>query len=393
MATKLQEEMPGVLFGFQQPIQMRFNELMTGARQDVVLKIYGEDLNLLASYADQVGKIARKVEGANDVYVEPIGGLPQFMVTFDRNKLAQFGLSIEEVNRVLRTGFAGETAGVVYENEKRFDLVVRLQAQDRIGIESIKNLYVTTAEGKQIPLEQLARIELKEGANQIQRDDAKRRIAVGFNIRGRDVESIVREMKEKISREVKFEPGYFVSFGGSFKNLEEAKQRLLVAVPVALLLILGLLYFTFHSLKQGLMIFTAIPLSAIGGIVALWIRGMPFSISAGVGFIALFGVAVLNGIVLIGEFNRLKKLGELSIHQIVMKGTEVRLRPVMMTSLVASLGFLPMALSHGSGAEVQRPLATVVIGGLITATLLTLIVLPILYTYFEKDESKITSTT
>jgi cobalt-zinc-cadmium resistance protein CzcA len=358
-----------------------------------VLKIYGEDLNLLASYADQVGKIARKVEGANDVYVEPIGGLPQFMVTFDRNKLAQFGLSIEEVNRVLRTGFAGETAGVVYENEKRFDLVVRLQAQDRIGIESIKNLYVTTAEGKQIPLEQLARIELKEGANQIQRDDAKRRIAVGFNIRGRDVESIVREMKEKISREVKFEPGYFVSFGGSFKNLEEAKQRLLVAVPVALLLILGLLYFTFHSLKQGLMIFTAIPLSAIGGIVALWIRGMPFSISAGVGFIALFGVAVLNGIVLIGEFNRLKKLGELSIHQIVMKGTEVRLRPVMMTSLVASLGFLPMALSHGSGAEVQRPLATVVIGGLITATLLTLIVLPILYTYFEKDESKITSTT
>jgi cobalt-zinc-cadmium resistance protein CzcA len=252
---------------------------------------------------------------------------------------------------------------------------------------------VTTAEGKQIPLEQLARIELKEGANQIQRDDAKRRIAVGFNIRGRDVESIVREMKEKISREVKFEPGYFVSFGGSFKNLEEAKQRLLVAVPVALLLILGLLYFTFHSLKQGLMIFTAIPLSAIGGIVALWIRGMPFSISAGVGFIALFGVAVLNGIVLIGEFNRLKKLGELSIHQIVTKGTEVRLRPVMMTSLVASLGFLPMALSHGSGAEVQRPLATVVIGGLITATLLTLIVLPILYTYFEKDESKITSTT
>jgi cobalt-zinc-cadmium resistance protein CzcA len=393
MATKLHEEMPGVLFGFQQPIQMRFNELMTGARQDVVLKIYGEDLNLLASYADQVGKIARKVEGANDVYVEPIGGLPQFMVTFDRNKLAQFGLSIEEVNRVLRTGFAGETAGVVYENEKRFDLVVRLQAQDRIGIESIKNLYVTTAEGKQIPLEQLARIELKEGANQIQRDDAKRRIAVGFNIRGRDVESIVREMKEKISREVKFEPGYFVSFGGSFKNLEEAKQRLLVAVPVALLLILGLLYFTFQSLKQGLMIFTAIPLSAIGGIVALWIRGMPFSISAGVGFIALFGVAVLNGIVLIGEFNRLKKLGELSIHQIVTKGTEVRLRPVMMTSLVASLGFLPMALSHGSGAEVQRPLATVVIGGLITATLLTLIVLPILYTYFEKDESKITSTT
>jgi heavy metal efflux system protein len=390
MATKLQEQMPGVMFGFQQPIQMRFNELMTGARQDVVLKIYGEDLNLLANYADQVGKIARKVEGAEDIYIEPISGLPQFMVTFDRNKLAQFGLSIEEVNRVLRSGFAGETAGVVYENEKRFDLVVRLQLQDRQSIEDIKNLYITTQEGKQIPLEQLAHIELKEGPNQIQRDDAKRRVAVGFNVRGRDVETIVSEMKEKISTQVKFEPGYFVTYGGSFKNLEEAKQRLLVAVPVALLLILILLYFTFHSIKQGLLIFSAIPLSAIGGIMALWVRGMPFSISAGVGFIALFGVAVLNGIVLIGEFNRLKKLRELTIQEIVLKGTEVRLRPVMMTSLVASLGFLPMALSHGSGAEVQRPLATVVIGGLITATLLTLIVLPILYTYFEKEEIKTT---
>jgi heavy metal efflux system protein len=272
----------------------------------------------------------------------------------------------------------------VHENEKRFDLVVRLQLQDRQSIEDIKNLYITTQEGKQIPLEQLAHIELKEGPNQIQRDDAKRRVAVGFNVRGRDVETIVSEMKEKISTQVKFEPGYFVTYGGSFK------QRLLVAVPVALLLILILLYFTFHSIKQGLLIFSAIPLSAIGGIMALWVRGMPFSISAGVGFIALFGVAVLNGIVLIGEFNRLKKLRELTIQEIVLKGTEVRLRPVMMTSLVASLGFLPMALSHGSGAEVQRPLATVVIGGLITATLLTLIVLPILYTYFEKEEIKTT---
>jgi heavy metal efflux system protein len=390
MAAKLNEEMPGVMFGFQQPIQMRFNELMTGARQDVVLKIYGEDLNLLADYADQVGKIARKVEGAQDVYIEPISGLPQFMVTFDRTKLARFGLSVEEVNRVLRTGFAGEVAGVVYENEKRFDLVVRLQSQDRQSIDNIKNIYVSTSDGMQIPLEQLAKIELKEGANQIQRDDAKRRIAVGFNVRGRDVESIVNEIKNKIQLEVKFEPGYFVKYGGSFKNLEEAKQRLMVAVPVALLLIFSLLYFTFHSLKQGILIFTAIPLSAIGGVIALWLRDMPFSISAGVGFIALFGVAVLNGIVLIGEFNRLKKLGGLTVREVVLEGTEVRLRPVLMTSLVASLGFLPMALSHGSGAEVQRPLATVVIGGLVTATLLTLILLPVLYTYFEKDgEQKI----
>ncbi|MFN6089060.1 MAG: efflux RND transporter permease subunit [Cyclobacteriaceae bacterium] len=386
MSKKLEEEMPGVLYGFQQPIQMRFNELMTGARQDVVVKIYGEDLALLASYAAQIGKIARQVEGAQDIYIEPIGGLPQYVIKFDRNKLAQFGLSVDEVNRVLRTGFSGDVAGMVYEKEKRFELVVRLDEKKRKGIEDIKGLYVTTALGRQIPLEQLATIELNSGINQIQRDDAKRRIAVGFNIRGRDVQTIVKELDAKINTQLKFEPGYFLKYGGSFKNLEEAKQRLLVAVPLALALIFLLLYFTFHSFKQGLLIFTAIPLSAIGGIFALWIRDMPFSISAGVGFIALFGVAVLNGIVLIAEFNRLKKAGDLTLREIVLKGTEVRLRPVLMTALVASLGFLPMALSNGSGAEVQRPLATVVIGGLITATLLTLVVLPILYTYFEKEE-------
>jgi cobalt-zinc-cadmium resistance protein CzcA len=386
MSKKLEEEMPGVLYGFQQPIQMRFNELMTGARQDVVVKIYGEDLALLASYAAQIGKIARQVEGAQDIYIEPIGGLPQYVIKFDRNRLAQFGLSVDEVNRVLRAGFSGDVAGMVYEKEKRFELVVRLDEKKRQGIEDIKGLYVTTALGRQIPLEQLATIELSSGINQIQRDDAKRRIAVGFNIRGRDVQTIVKELDGKINTQLKFEPGYFLKYGGSFKNLEEAKQRLLVAVPLALALIFLLLYFTFHSFKQGLLIFTAIPLSAIGGIFALWIRDMPFSISAGVGFIALFGVAVLNGIVLIAEFNRLKKAGDLTLREIVLKGTEVRLRPVLMTALVASLGFLPMALSNGSGAEVQRPLATVVIGGLITATLLTLVVLPILYTYFEKEE-------
>jgi heavy metal efflux system protein len=386
MSKKLEEQMPGVLYGFQQPIQMRFNELMTGARQDVVIKIYGEDLAQLSSYANQIGKIANQVEGAQDIYIEPIGGLPQYVVKFDRNKLAQFGLSIDEVNRVLRTGFAGDAAGWVYEKEKRFELVIRLDEQKRQGIEDIKGLYVSTSLGKQIPLEQLATIELISGVNQIQRDDAKRRIAVGFNIRGRDVQTIVKEMNAKIDTQLKFEPGYFLKYGGSFKNLEEAKQRLMVAVPLALALIFLLLYFTFHSFKQGLLIFTAIPLSAIGGIFALWFRGMPFSISAGVGFIALFGVAVLNGIVLIAEFNRLRKKGDLTLREIVLKGTEVRLRPVLMTALVASLGFLPMALSNGSGAEVQRPLATVVIGGLITATLLTLVVLPILYTYFEKEE-------
>lgn len=385
MAAKLEQSMPGVLYGFQQPIQMRFNELMTGARQDVVIKIYGEDLDKLVEYADQVGKLAKTVEGAEDVYIEPVGGLPQVVVKFDRNKLAMFGLSIDEVNRVLRSGFAGESAGMVYEKERRFDLVVRLAQQSRTNIDDIKNLYVTTSAGKQVPLEQLASIELQSGVNQIQRDDAKRRIAVGFNVRGRDVQTIVQEMNQKINKQMKFEPGYFLKYGGAFKNLEEAKQRLIIAVPAALLLIFVLLFFTFNSIRESLLIFTSIPLSAIGGIIALWIRGMPFSISAGVGFIALFGVAVLNGIVLIAEFNRLRKESSTEdADDIVRKGTELRLRPVMMTALVASLGFMPMALSQTAGAEVQRPLATVVIGGLISATLLTLVVLPVLYTYFEK---------
>lgn len=385
MAAKLHEAMPGILYGFQQPIQMRFNELMTGAKQDVVIKIYGEDLKLLAEYADQVGHIAGSVDGAEDIYVEPIGGLPQINVRYDRNRLAAFGLSVDDVNRVLRSGFSGESAGKVYEQEKRFDLVVRLDQENRKSIDDIRGLYVTAASGLQVPLEQVATIEYTEGPNQIQRDDAKRRIAIGFNVRGRDVESIVNEINQKVNGTLHFAPGYYLKYGGAFKNLEEAKKRLVIAVPLALGLIFLLLFFTFNSIRQGLLIYTAIPLSAIGGVIALWLRGMPFSISAGVGFIALFGVAVLNGIVLIAEFNRLKKQGGLSLHDIVLKGTEVRLRPVLMTALVASLGFLPMALSNGSGAEVQRPLATVVIGGLITATLLTLVVLPVLYTYFEKE--------
>ena len=388
MLAKLEAELPGVMYGFQQPIQLRTNELMTGAKQDVVIKIFGEDLDLLARYGEQVGKLAREVEGAEDVFVEPIGGLPQIVVKWNRQRLAQFGLSIDEVNRVLRTGFAGEVAGLVFENEKRFDLVVRLANQNRQNTNDVKNLFVTTASGMQVPLEQLGDITLTIGANQIQRDDAKRRIVVGFNVRGRDVESIVNELNELISTRVKFEPGYYTTYGGSFKNLEEAKQRLSVAVPLALVLIFLLLYFTFHSFRHSLLIFTAIPLSAIGGVFALWLRDMPFSISAGVGFIALFGVAVLNGIVLIAEFNNLKKSG-LPLNEVVSKGTLVRLRPVLMTALVASLGFLPMALSHGSGAEVQRPLATVVIGGLITATLLTLVVLPVLYTLFEKKTQSV----
>ena len=384
MQAKLEQYIPGVTFGFQQPIQMRFNELMTGARQDVVIKVYGEDFSKLSAYAAKIGAIARKIEGAQDVYVEQASGLPQVIIKFHREKIAQFGLNIEDVNTAIRSGFAGEAAGLVFEGEKRFDMVVRLEKENRQSLEDVKNLFVTAPNGNQIPLEQLADIQYREGPNQIQRDDAKRRITVGFNVRGRDVESVVKEIQKKIDAEVKFSPGYYPTFGGTFENLQAATKRLGIAVPLALLLILLLLYLTFSSIKHALLIFTAIPLSAIGGVLALWVRGMPFSISGGIGFIALFGVAVLNGIVLISEFNRLKKEGMKDILEIIRTGTSVRLRPVIMTALVASLGFLPMAISGGSGAEVQRPLATVVIGGLISATLLTLLVLPVLYIWVEK---------
>jgi cobalt-zinc-cadmium resistance protein CzcA len=381
--SKSLADIPGVTFGFQQPIQMRFNELMTGAKQDVVLKIYGENLDVLAQNANKVGKLIQPIKGVSDLYIEQITGLPQILVKFNREKIAQFGLNIEDINTVIKAAFAGEVAGTIYEGEKRFNLVVRLDEANRKNLEDIKNLFVTAPNGNQIPLDQLAEIDFKIGPNQIQRDDTKRRIIVGFNVRNRDVESIIKEVKQKIESEIKFPPGYYVTYGGQFQNLIQAKERLVIALPIALLLIFILLFFTFNSIKQSVLVFTAIPLSAIGGILTLWLRDMPFSISAGVGFIALFGVAVLNGIVLIGEFNRLKKEGMTNLYDIVLKGTEVRLRPVLMTAMVASLGFLPMALSHGSGAEVQKPLATVVIGGLVSATLLTLLVLPVLYILSE----------
>lgn len=382
------EKIPGVSYGMSQPIQLRFNELISGVRQDVGIKIFGEDIDVLADLAKKIGSIVPTVKGAEDLYVEQVTGLPQIVIKLNRDKIAQFGLNVEDINRTISAAFAGGSAGLVYEGEKRFDLVVRLEKAGRQSIEDVKGLFVMATDGNQIPLEQVADISLQLGPNQIQREDAKRRIIVGFNTRGRDISSVVKEIQRKIDNQIKLPPGYFITYGGQFKNLEEANKRLSVAVPVALALILLLLYFTFGSVKYSLLIFTAIPMSAIGGVFALWFRGMPFSISAGVGFIALFGVAVLNGIVLISEFNRLKKEGITDIHSIILKGTSVRLRPVLMTATVASLGFLPMALSKGSGAEVQKPLATVVIGGLITATFLTLVVLPVLYTWFDKLGTK-----
>jgi cobalt-zinc-cadmium resistance protein CzcA len=387
LADKMSKELeavPGLTTGFQFPVQMRFNELMTGARQDVVCKIFGDNMDSLALFAQKLGTAAATIDGAKDVFVEPVGGMPQIVITYNRSAIAQYGLNISDVNRVINTAFAGQSAGLVFEGEKRFDMVVRLQGEKRSNIQDVENLLIPTPQGTQIPLYQLAQIVSQDGPNQIQREGSKRRIVVGFNVRGRDVQSIVTELQAKVDKELMLPKGYRIDYGGAFENLNAAKKRLSIAVPVSLLLIFLMLYFAFGSIKQGLLIYTAIPLSAVGGIFALAARGMPFSISAGVGFIALFGVAVLNGIVLIAEFNRLRSEGMKDVKRIVTQGTKVRLRPVLMTAFVASLGFLPMAISNGAGAEVQRPLATVVIGGLLLATLLTLFVLPVLYILFEQ---------
>lgn len=382
------EVIPGATTEFSQPVQMRMNELMTGVRSDVAIKIFGEDIDMLVSKGDEVTELIRSVPGVSDAKAERVAGLPQITIRYNKDKLALYGLNVADINRVVRMGFAGESAGVIYEGEKRFDLVVRLEQESRQDINSIKSLYVSLPSGSQIPLEQVAEIKYEDGPMQISREDGRRRIVVGFNVRGADVESVVKQIQEKLNERLKLPSGYYMTYGGQFENLVEANKRLVVAVPAALALIFILLYFTFKSVKQSILIFTAIPLSAIGGIFALWLRGMPFSISAGVGFIALFGVAVLNGIVLIAYFNQLKKNGMTDIYKRIEEGTKARLRPVILTAAVASLGFLPMAISTGAGAEVQKPLATVVIGGLVTATLLTLIVLPILYFYFEKGFKK-----
>jgi len=384
---------PGVTFGFSQPIQLRSNELISGVRQDIGIKIFGDDLDELTRLSQQIGQIVSSVEGAKDLYLEQANGLPQIVVKINRDRIAQYGISIETVNQAINTAFAGQSAGLVYEGEQRYDMVLRLATENRKDINDVKNIYITSPAGDQVTLDQLADIDFKVGPNQIQREDTKRRIIVGLNVRGRDIQSVVTEIESKINQKIKLPAGYYITYGGQFENLKQAKDRLSIAVPIALLLILLLLYFSFGSVKQSVLIFSAIPMAAIGGIFALLLRGMPFSISAGVGFIALFGVAVLNGIVLITEFNRLKKSGLEDLNEIVLQGTSIRLRPVLMTAAVASLGFLPMAVSSAAGAEVQKPLATVVIGGLITSTILTLVVLPILYTYFENFKSKTKGTT
>lgn len=385
MMEKL-EAIPGVFFEKNQPIQMRFNELMTGIRQDVAVKIYGENKDTLLVYATKINELVMKIEGATEPVVERVAGLPQIVINYNRAQIAAYGLNIEEINHIVSTAFAGGVAGVVYENERKFDLVVRLENEYRNDIDDVNDLLIPLPNGLQIPLSQVANVTFETGPAQISREDGKRRIVVGFNVKDRDVESVVEDIQQEIKEHINLPYGYYYTFGGTFENLKAASNRLLIAVPFALALIFIVLYFTFNSITQTILIYTAIPMAAIGGVFSLLWRDMPFSISAGVGFIALFGVAVLNGIVLISTFNSLEKEGESDMLKRVIEGTKMRLRPVLMTATVASLGFLPMALSQSAGAEVQRPLATVVIGGLISATMLTLFVLPLLYMMFSKKQ-------
>jgi len=380
---------PGINVEVTQPMQMRFNELMTGIRQDVAIKIFGDDLDELANQANLVGALISPVNGVTEPSIEKSTGLPQITVEYNRDKIAQYGLNISDLNMVLKTAFAGNVAGVVFEDEMRFDMVVRLKRDLRENILNIENLYIPLPSGNNVPLSQLADIKIIDAPAQVSRENGKRRVYVGFNVRGRDVESVVEEIETILDEKLKLPAGYYVTYGGQFQNLKQANSRLAISVPIALGLILILLYFTFNSFKQSMLVFSAIPLSAIGGIVALWLRNMPFSISAGIGFIALFGVAVLNGIVLIAEFNSLEKEGMFDIYERVRHGTKNRLRPVIITASVAALGFFPMAFSSSAGAEVQKPLATVVIGGLFSASLLTLFILPALYIVFsEKIKSR-----
>ena len=369
---------PEVNFEFTQPIQMRFNELIAGVKSDIAVKIFGEDLQELFDHATEASRYIRQIDGVGDIKVQQIDGIPQLVVKYNRVKMAQYGLNVNEVNSAIKMTFAGETAGIVMEGEKRFDLVVRMDSVHRQDIQNLRELYIDLPSGSQIPLQEVADVSYENAPLEISRDNTHRRITIGINVRGRDVESVVADIQKVMKNKITLPAGYYVTYGGTFENLQAAKSRLALVVPIALALIFVLLFFTFQSFLEAAIIYLAIPLSAIGGVVALWLRGMPFSVSAGIGFIALFGVAVLNGIVLLSYFKQLAQEG-LGVEERLKKGLELRFRPVIMTAAVASLGFLPMALSHSPGAEVQRPLATVVIGGLITATFLTLVVIPVVY--------------
>jgi len=386
LANLFKEELsviPGVEYEFTQPIEMRFNELITGVRADVAIKIFGDDLDYLNEKANEIKELIKDVPGAADIILEKTEGLPQITVKYDRQKIALYDIDIETLNNYLAAAFGGMVTGSVFEEEKRFDLVVRLQEQNRIDIENVKNLYVSLDNGTQVPMKELASIEYTEGPAKISRDGTRRRVVVSVNVRNRDLKSVVEDIQKIIDDNVELKPGYYIYYGGQFENLENATNRLLLAVPIALLLIFVFLHFAFKSLKDAILVFTAVPLATVGGVFLLWIRGMPFSVSAGIGFIALFGIAVLNGIVLIEHLKELNSKSNMTLRELIITGSKDRLRTVLLTASAAAMGFLPMAISTGAGAEVQRPLATVVIGGLITSTMLTMIALPLLFEIFN----------
>ncbi len=381
-------EIPGIEIEFTQPIEMRFNELISGARADLAIKLFGEDLDILYAKSSEIEDAIKNVEGAADISVEKIDGLPQMSIQYDRSKIARYGINIDKLNEVISMGFAGRSAGIIYEGESKFDIVIKYKKEFRSDIDHLRNALIDLPSGQQLPLSEFASIKYSTGPAKISRDNTKRRVVIGVNVRGRDLQSVVDEVRSIIESKVQIPSGYYVQYGGQFENLEKATQRLLVAVPIALILIFILLYFAFGSIKEALLVYSAIPLATIGGVLALYSRGMPFSISAGIGFIALFGIAVLNGIVMIEHFKELKTKGMKNLNDIILEGAVDRLRPVLLTAFAAAMGFLPMAISSSAGAEVQRPLATVVIGGLVSATLLTLVVLPVLYSIFT-DAKKI----
>jgi len=385
MSKKLETEVPGAAsFGFMQPIEMRVNELIAGTRGDVAIKLFGDDLDVLAQKGEEINRVIGTIRGAEENKAEVTTGLPQLQIKPDRAAIARYGLNVEDVNELVEAIFAGKKAGQVFEGEQRFDIVLRLNENASKTVESVRALMLTAPNGQRVPLAQVADIALVEGAAQISRESTRRRIVVSTNVRDRDIKSFVDEAKQKIGSQIQLPPGYYLQWGGTFENLERATGRLMIVVPIALFLIFVMLFSTFGSAKQALIIYTGIPFAIVGGVVALAVRGMPFSISAGVGFIALFGVAVLNGVVMVSFINHLRDEGK-PVLDAVREGAETRLRPVLMTALVASLGFIPMAIATSAGAEVQRPLATVVIGGLITSTLLTLLILPTLYAWIEQD--------
>lgn len=385
MMEETLKTIPGLEAEISQPIQMRNNELLTGIKQDVAIKIYGDDLDELSRQANRVKGIISGVKGVSGISVEEVSGLPQINVRYNHDRMARYGINVDDVNNVVESSFAGATAGSVYEGERKFDIVLRMDNAER-NSSQLADLAIPLPGGGVVPLSQIADIVYEPAPAQVSHENGARRIYVGFNVKGRDVQGTVKEIQVLLDKKLKLPEGYYYDYGGEFKNLKSATDRLMVVVPVALVVILLLLYATVKNVRESLFVFSAIPLAAIGGVWALWLRGMPFSISAGVGFIALFGVAVLNGIVLIGQMNQLQRDGVGDIRRRIMESCETRLRPVLMTALVASMGFLPMALSHGDGAEVQRPLATVVIGGLVTSTLLTLFVLPAVYKMFTKNQ-------